>query len=80
MIDSCRVCPACHSGDQNYCEGPNGWLATYNGPRIPAAKAPNKINTYGRDNTYGGYSNILVVKQGFLLKIPASLRPEVSRM
>jgi uncharacterized zinc-type alcohol dehydrogenase-like protein len=45
---------------------------------IPAAKAPGEVNTYGRDNTYGGYSNNLVVKESFLLKIPSSLRPEVA--
>jgi uncharacterized zinc-type alcohol dehydrogenase-like protein len=78
MIDSCGSCAPCQAGDQNYCEGPNSWLATYNGPMIPAAKAPGEVNTYGRDNTYGGYSNNLVVKGSFLLKIPASLRPEVA--
>jgi len=30
MIDSCRSCNPCKEGDQNYCEGPNGWLATCN--------------------------------------------------
>jgi uncharacterized zinc-type alcohol dehydrogenase-like protein len=78
MIDSCGSCGPCQAGDQNYCEGPNSWLATYNGPMIPAAKAPGEVNTYGRDNTYGGYSNNLVVKEDFLLKIPPSLRPEVA--
>jgi uncharacterized zinc-type alcohol dehydrogenase-like protein len=78
MIDSCGSCGPCQAGDQNYCEGPNSWLATYNGPMIPAAKAPGEVNTYGRDNTYGGYSNNLVVKDSFLLKIPSTLRPEVA--
>jgi alcohol dehydrogenase (NADP+) len=78
MIDSCGSCGPCRAGDQNYCEGPNSWLATYNGPMVPAAKAPGEVNTYGRDNTYGGYSNNLVVKESFLLKIPSALRPEVA--
>ena len=78
MIDSCGTCAPCRAGDQNYCEGPNSWLATYNGPMIPAAKAPGKVNTYGSDNTFGGYSNNLVVKANFLLKIPSALRPEVA--
>jgi uncharacterized zinc-type alcohol dehydrogenase-like protein len=78
MIDSCGACGPCRSGDENYCEGPNSWLATYNGPMIPASKAPGEVNSYGRDNTYGGYSNNLVVKESFLLKIPAALRPEVA--
>jgi uncharacterized zinc-type alcohol dehydrogenase-like protein len=78
MMDSCGSCGPCQAGDQNYCEGPNSWLATYNGPMVPAAKAPGEVNTYGRDNTYGGYSNNLVVKASFLLNIPSSLRPEVA--
>jgi uncharacterized zinc-type alcohol dehydrogenase-like protein len=78
MIDSCGACGPCQAGDENYCEGPNSWLATYNGPMIPAAKAPGGVNTYGRDNTYGGYANNLVVKEKFLLKIPAALRPELA--
>lgn len=76
MIDSCRSCAACEAGLQNYCEGPNGWLATYNGPMIPAQKVSTKSNMYGMDNTFGGYSDVLVVKQDFVLKIPDGLRPE----
>lgn len=78
MIDSCRTCEPCHAGDQNYCEGPNSWLATYNGPMVPAKRAPDKSNMYGRDNTFGGYSDTLVVKEDFVLKIPESMKPEVA--
>ena len=78
MIESCRECEPCTTGDQNYCEGPNSWLATYNGPMVPAAMAPSGSNMYGRDNTYGGYSNVLVVNEDFVLKIPAGLKPEVA--
>jgi uncharacterized zinc-type alcohol dehydrogenase-like protein len=78
MIDSCRHCEPCTSGEENYCEGPNSWLATYNGPMVPAAKSPDGTNTYGRDNTYGGYSTSLVVPEDFVLKIPAGLKPEVA--
>ncbi|MGI4960006.1 MAG: NAD(P)-dependent alcohol dehydrogenase [Janthinobacterium lividum] len=78
MIDSCRVCEPCHAHEENYCEGPNGWLATYNGPMIPAKMAPGGINMYGRDNSYGGYSSSIVVSEDFVLKIPASLKPEVA--
>jgi uncharacterized zinc-type alcohol dehydrogenase-like protein len=78
MIDSCRACEPCAAGDENYCEGPNSWLATYNGPMIPASKAPRESNQYGRDNTYGGYSTTLVVAEDFVLKIPAGLRPELA--
>jgi alcohol dehydrogenase (NADP+) len=78
MVDSCRHCEPCQMGDQNYCEGPNSWLATYNGPMVPAAMAPDGQNSYGRDNTYGGYSDVIVVKEDFVLKIPAALKPEVA--
>jgi len=78
MIDSCGDCAPCRAGDQNYCESPNGFLATYNGPMVAASKAPAKKNIYGRDNTFGGYSNCIVVREDFVLKIPAALKPEVA--
>jgi alcohol dehydrogenase (NADP+) len=56
------------------CAGPKGWLATYNEPMIPAAQSPGKVNTYGRDNTYGGCSDLLMVKEDFLLKMRSDIR------
>lgn len=76
MIDSCRQCEACKAGEENYCEGPNSWLATYNGPMVPTKKAPTGTNMYGKDNTFGGYSTNVVVPEDFVLKIPASLPVE----
>jgi uncharacterized zinc-type alcohol dehydrogenase-like protein len=78
MIDSCRQCEPCTSGEENYCEGPNSWLATYNGPMVPAEKATTSSNQYGRDNTFGGYSTTLVAPEDFVLKIPAGLKPEIA--
>jgi uncharacterized zinc-type alcohol dehydrogenase-like protein len=78
MIDSCRECAPCKAGEENYCEGPNSWLATYNGPMVPAKMAPTGENMYGRDNTMGGYSDVVVVNEAFVLKIPAALKPEVA--
>ena len=72
MVDSCRACPSCEAHEEQYCEGPNSFLATYNGPMLPAKEAGG-VNVYGRDNTYGGYSDVIVVKEDFVLKIPASL-------
>ena len=57
---------------------PNSWLATYNGPMVPAKKAATETNMYGRDNTFGGYSTKLVVPEDFVLKIPAKLKPEAA--
>ena len=78
MIDSCGECAPCQAQEENYCEGPNSWLATYNGPMVPKAMSDTGDNMYGRDNTYGGYSNVIVVDQDFVLKIPAGLKPEVA--
>ncbi|RYY93757.1 MAG: NAD(P)-dependent alcohol dehydrogenase, partial [Chitinophagaceae bacterium] len=76
MVDSCGKCAPCTEGEENYCEGPNGMLATYNGPMVPAKEAPGEQNMYGRDNTYGGYSNNIVVKEHFVLRIPPALAVE----
>jgi len=76
MIDSCGKCEPCQCGDQNYCASPNSWLATYNGPMKPKSQAGENI--YGRDNTFGGYSSVLVVKEDFVLKVPAKLKPEAA--
>lgn len=78
MIESCRSCEPCRSGDENYCEGPNSWLATYNGPMVPSSKAPTGGNIYDRDNTFGGYSDVIVVNQDFVLKIPLALDPQAA--
>ena len=78
MIDSCGTCAACQRGEEQYCQSPNSWLATYNGPMVPAVKAPTGGNQYGRDNTYGGYSDVIVVREKFVLKIPAKLEPQVA--
>ena len=78
MIDSCHECGPCLAGDEQYCEGPNSWLATYNGPMKPAKQAKTGENMYGRDNTFGGYSDQIVVREDFVLKIPASLPIEAA--
>ena len=75
MVDSCQHCEPCQAGDENYCEGNNGFLATYNGPNFPAKKAADKTNHYSRDNTYGGYSDVIVVREEFVLNIPDGLDP-----
>ena len=78
MIDSCRSCAPCSAAEENYCEGPNSWLSTYNDPMVPSSKATTGRNMYGRDNTYGGYSNVIVVSEKFVLSIPAGLEPAVA--
>jgi len=62
MVDSCGHCLPCREGIEQYCEGPKGWTATYNGPQKPDGT-----------NTFGGYSDSIVVKEHFVLKVPTSL-------
>ena len=60
MVDSCRTCDNCKEGLEQYCT--NGNIVTYNG--------------YERDKktpTYGGYSNVIVVNEDFVLKISEKL-------
>ncbi|WP_407316299.1 NAD(P)-dependent alcohol dehydrogenase [Pseudomonas sp. nanlin1] len=55
MVDSCQSCASCAEGEEQYCE--NGFTGTYNGP------------VFGGENTLGGYSDSIVVKQQFVLRI-----------
>lgn len=55
MVDSCGHCPSCAEGEEQYCE--NGFTGTYNGP------------VFGGENTFGGYSQTIVVNESFVLKI-----------
>ena len=56
MVDSCRHCAACLDGDEVFCE--NGVTLTYNFED----KVLGGI-------TYGGYSDSIVVDEGFVLKV-----------
>jgi len=62
MVDSCHACAACRDNLEQYCEGPKGFTGTYNGPFKPDGT-----------NTFGGYSNIIVVDERFVLTIPTNL-------
>ena len=55
MVDSCKHCASCDEGLEQYCE--NGFTGTYNGP------------LFGGPNTYGGYSDNIVVREDFVLRI-----------
>jgi uncharacterized zinc-type alcohol dehydrogenase-like protein len=56
MVDSCQHCSSCDEGLEQYCE--NGFTGTYN--------APDKVSG---GMTQGGYSNIIVVNEKFVLRI-----------
>ncbi|UHQ23936.1 NAD(P)-dependent alcohol dehydrogenase [Lysobacter sp. 5GHs7-4] len=60
FVDSCRECPQCRDGLQQYCD--QGMTGTYNS-RERAGGAP----------TFGGYSTRITVDQDYVLRIPASI-------
>jgi alcohol dehydrogenase (NADP+) len=60
MVDSCRACPSCRDGEEQYCTSIP--VLTYN--------APDK---YLGGMTYGGYSESIVVNEDFVLRVPEKL-------
>lgn len=56
MVDSCKECSACKRGLEQHCQRGTTW--TYN--------APDRITG---ENTYGGYSDSVVVREEFVLKV-----------
>ncbi len=61
LVDSCRSCPSCQAGLEQYCE--NEMTFTYNSPD---KHMPGKM-------TYGGYSSQIVVDESFVLRVPGNL-------
>ena len=62
MVDSCRGCAGCKSGEEQFCDGPATF--TYNGP-----------DKHLGGVTHGGYSESIVVDEDFVLRLPAGLDP-----
>ncbi len=60
MVDSCRECDYCKEDLEQYCE--KGNIGTYNSP-------DKHLGT----QTYGGYSESIVVDEAFVLKVPENL-------
>jgi uncharacterized zinc-type alcohol dehydrogenase-like protein len=60
MVDSCQRCDQCRKGEEQLCR--EGNTQTYNGK-----------DRISGEPTYGGYSRHLVVRQEFVLRIPAGL-------
>jgi uncharacterized zinc-type alcohol dehydrogenase-like protein len=56
MVDSCLACEPCREGLEQYCEP--GFTGTYNGPTQDTG-----------ENTYGGYSDRIVVREEFVLNV-----------
>ena len=60
LVDSCRTCPSCEQGLEQYCEV--GMVGTYNG-KEKGTGAP----------TYGGYSDKIVTDEKYVLKVSEKL-------
>lgn len=60
MVDSCRQCDYCKEGLEQYCE--EGNTGTYNSP-----------DKFLDTQTYGGYSESIVVDEAFVLRVPENL-------
>ena len=62
MVDSCRSCSECKDDLEQFCR--KGCVFTYNSPDAHLGVM-----------TYGGYTNVIVVDEAFVLKVPAGLDP-----
>jgi len=65
FVDSCRTCPECRRGLEQYCSVLTSW--TYNG-REQDETTP----------TYGGYSENIVVDENYVLRMPENLAADGS--
>jgi len=61
MVDSCRTCTSCQRDLEQYCTTPAGLVLTYNSKEHDGVP------------TYGGYSDKIVVKETFVLRIPEGM-------
>ncbi|WP_370970258.1 NAD(P)-dependent alcohol dehydrogenase [Amycolatopsis sp. cg9] len=64
MVDSCGECEYCRAGTEQFCV--KGNVQTYNGVGFDG------------ENTYGGYSNQIVVKDAFVCRIPEGIDLDVA--
>lgn len=60
LVDSCQECESCKEDLEQYCE--NGMVPTYNGE-----------DKHLGGHTFGGYSEMIVVREKFVLKVPGNL-------
>jgi uncharacterized zinc-type alcohol dehydrogenase-like protein len=62
IVDSCRSCPSCEEGLEQYCD--EGMTDTYASPDRQSGHP-----------TQGGYADVIVVDDRFVLRIPPGLDP-----
>jgi uncharacterized zinc-type alcohol dehydrogenase-like protein len=64
FVDSCRECENCKAGEEQFCT--QGNVATYNGRQ------------YSGEETYGGYSDTVVVDENYVLGIPEGIDLDIA--
>ncbi|MFK8333060.1 NAD(P)-dependent alcohol dehydrogenase [Pseudomonas sp. BJa5] len=62
LVDSCQGCPACEQHQEPHCT--QGMTPTYNG-----------LDRISGEVTLGGYAQHIVVREPFVLRVPAALDP-----
>lgn len=65
MVDSCRTCPECSEGEEQFCSN-GGFTGTYGSGDKSEALYPGGI-------TQGGYSSDIVVDEAFTIVVPAKM-------
>lgn len=65
LVDSCRKCPSCNEGLEQYCDDFLG--GTYN--------SEDRIGGTKHKHTFGGYSDKITVEERFVLRMPENLDP-----
>jgi len=60
MVDSCQECDQCKKGEEQLCR--EGNTGTYGG-----------LDRFTKENTLGGYSKHIVVREAFVLRVPEKL-------
>ena len=62
MVDSCRTCPNCREGLEQYCESLPTFTYNFQDKQLGGV-------------TYGGYAESIVVDEAFVLRVPGKLNP-----
>jgi uncharacterized zinc-type alcohol dehydrogenase-like protein len=65
MVDSCLACDQCRAGYEQFCE--TGSTLTYNG-----------TDRVSGETTFGGYSDHIVVREEFVVRVPQGLDPALA--
>lgn len=63
MVDSCQTCKPCKEDEEQFCE--EGSTQTY-----------NSEDRVSGEPTYGGYSDNIIVREEFVIKVPKSMNLE----